>query len=161
IRLPKSSELDESDTPLPLKWRGFLGPQGKLLWWLPSYRLEGLAGVPASTHKPQVVRHTILPDWRRRDLPWLTMRIEGKDNDFADHITVSAETTLPAGIDSAAWFVPMPAVWAGLTGVVFILKHLPYPFSLRLVRDIGPDFAMTPLANLLIALTPKVDAIGD
>jgi len=72
---------------------------------------------------------------------------------------MSAETTLSAGIDPAAWFVPTAALWTGLAGVVLVLQHQPYPFGLGLVLDIDTDFAMIPLADFLVALAPKVDAI--
>jgi len=72
---------------------------------------------------------------------------------------MSAETTLYAGIDSTVWFVPAAALWTGLAGVVLVLQHQPYPFGLSLVLDIGTDFAMIPLADFLVALAPKVDAI--
>ena len=78
-----------------------------------------------------------------------------------DHIAMSAETTLPAGIDPAAWFVPMAALGAGLARVVLVLQDQSYPFCLGFVRDIGPDFAVIPLADFLIALAPEVDAIGN
>ncbi len=74
---------------------------------------------------------------------------------------MSAETTLPTGIDSAAWFVPTAALGAGLAVVVFSLKHQPDTFLLGFVLDIGTDFAVAPAADLLVVACPMVDAISD
>jgi hypothetical protein len=74
---------------------------------------------------------------------------------------MSAETTLSAGIDPAAWFMPMPTVGAGLTGVVLILQHYMYSFGLSFVHDIGADVAMAPSADFLVVVPPMVDAIRD
>src|SRR5262249_47722736 len=60
-----------------------------------------------------------------------------------------------------AWFMPIPAVRAGLTGVVLILQHHTYPFGLRFVRNIGADVAMAPSADFLVVVPPMVDAIRD
>src|SRR3989442_1352622 len=81
-----------------------------------------LAGVPASTHNPQVVRDTMLHGWGNRDLARLAIQMGGEDIHLPNHIAVSAETTLPTGIDPAAWFMPMAAVGAGLAGVVLVLE---------------------------------------
>src|SRR5262245_54468309 len=114
-----------------------------------------LAGVPAATHTPLLgaeSRSTLLDGGWHREVTRCARRVSRKDIDLADHIAVSAETTLPTGIDPAAWFVPMPAVRAGLTGVVLILKHHSDAFSLGFVLDIGPDFAVAPSTDFLIAL---------
>src|SRR5215510_8732180 len=111
---------------------------------------EHLTGVPASTHTPLLVsesRSRLLNDGWHREVPWCPIRICREDIDLPDHIAMSAETTLSAGIDPAAWFMPIPAVRAGLTGVVLILQHHTYPFGLRFVRNIGADVAMAPSAD--------------
>ncbi len=76
------------------------------------------------------------------------------------HVAMSAETTLPAGIDSAAWFVPTAALWAGLAGVVFILQHELHPFSLGFVLNKGTDFPVAPPADSLVVWRAMVDAIS-
>src|SRR5712691_2729465 len=123
-----------------------------------------LAGVPASTHTPlapERSRSTILHGGWHGQFPWCPTRIGGKDIDLPYHIAMAAETTLPTGIDPAAWFMPMAALWASLTGIVLVLQHQPYPVGLSLVLDIGADFAVMPLANFLVALSPQVDTISD
>src|SRR5712692_4687027 len=118
-----------------------------------------LASVLASTHKPQIMRHTMLHDCWCGNLSWCAMQIGGKNIDLPNHIPVSAETTLPTGIDPAAWFVPMPALWTGLTGVVLILKYDCYALGLGFVRNKGTDFAMTPSADFLVGACAVIDAI--
>src|SRR6266702_3706743 len=123
-----------------------------------------LAGVPASTHTPlapERSRSTILHGGWHGQFPWCPTRIGGKDIDLPHHIAMAAETTLPTGIDPAVWFMPMAALWASLTGIVLVLQHQPYPVGLSLVLDIGADFAVMPLANFLVALSPQVDTISD
>ena len=91
----------------------------------------GLAGVPASTHNPHLVRDTMLHRVGHGEFPRCPTHISGKDINLTYHMAMSAETTLPTGIDPAAWFVPTAARGAGLGGVVLILEHQPYPFSGR------------------------------
>lgn len=92
---------------------------------------ESLAGVPASTHKPQIVRHTMLHQRWGRNLPWLTVGISRKDIDLTYHITVRLKPTGRTGVEASPGFVPMAALWTGLAGIVFILKHQTYPSHLR------------------------------
>src|SRR5207244_13189096 len=93
--------------------------------------------------------------------PRCAIDMGGKDIDLPDHIAMSAETTLPAGIDPAAWFVPMAALWASLARVVLVLQHHPDAFGLGFVLDIGTDFAVAPSADFLIGLLRQIDTIGD
>ena len=120
-----------------------------------------LAGVPASTQNPQIVRDTMLYHGGNGEFPRYAVEVCRKDVDLTDHIAVSAETTRPTGIDPAAWFVPMSAVWTGLAGVMLVLQHHPYAFRARFVRDIGADFAVIPLAHALVVRGTLVDAISD
>jgi hypothetical protein len=55
----------------------------------------------------------------------------------------------------------MAALWTGLAGVVLILKHYSDAFSLRFVLDIGPNFAVAPSADFLVALLRQVYFISD
>ena len=106
------------------------------------------------------MRHTMLHHGRDRELPRRAVEIGRKDIDLSHDIAVSAETTLSAAIDSAAWFVPIAAVGTGLAGVVLILKHHSDAFCLGFVLDICADFAMAPSADFLVALLGQIDAIS-
>ena len=81
--------------------------------------------------------------------------------DCPDHITVSAETTLPAGIDPAAWFVPTAALWTGLTRIVLFDQDHGHAFGLGLVGEIVSQLAMAPGRKLLIERPAFVGLIGD
>jgi hypothetical protein len=70
------------DTPPGLKPGGFSE-------MAPSYRNPSLAGVPASTHEPQVVRHTMLDKRGSGDLPRFAMLEDRQDVDRPHHVAVS------------------------------------------------------------------------
>src|SRR6266511_5008882 len=145
------------DTLLELKPRSF----SRLVASPTSYSHCWLAGVPASTHEPQVVRHTMLDDGRSRQEAHLSGCVPRQDVDLPHHVAVRAETTLPAGIHPAAWFVPLPAIWTGLGRVVLIDQLDGDPFRFRLKGDVLADLAVVPLRGLLVMLLPMIDAIGN
>src|SRR6266545_3995144 len=102
-----------------------------------SYNRFRLAGVPASTHEPQVVRHTMLDVGRSAQCAHLPGFIPRQDIDLSHHITMRAETTPPAGIRPAAWFVPLGAVGTGLSRVTLDshIHHRPADLVLHVAHD--------------------------
>ncbi len=126
-----------------------------------SYNRFRLAGVPASTHEPQVVRHTMLDVGRSAQCAHLPGFIPRQDIDLSHHITMRAETTPPAGIRPAAWFVPLGAVGTGLSRVTLVNQRDSDTFRFRFVGDVLADLAMVPLRGLLVVLLAMIDAIRD
>ncbi len=99
----------QGDTPHALKGGGFLRAlltSSAMTSQFP--RVEGT--VPHPVH-----RETIRCASCRADMPWRTVLLHRQDIDRTHAIAVPAETTLPAGGDPAAWFVPTPALRARLT----------------------------------------------
>ena len=86
-----SVRRSDRDTPLPLKWRGFLR--------LPASHLPRVQG---TTQNPHVVRDTIRCAARGAYLPRLPVLLHRQDIHRPNAVPVSAETTLPAGVDPAA-----------------------------------------------------------
>ena len=117
-----------------------------------SYNRFRLAGVPASTHEPQVVRHTMLDLTRSAQSARLPGLVPRQDVDLPHHITVRAETTPPTGIPPAAWFVPLGAVGTGLARVMLVDQHDGNALCFRLVGDVLADLAVVPLRGLLVML---------
>src|SRR6266545_4459187 len=126
-----------------------------------SYSRVRLAGVPASTHEPQVVRHTMLDVGRSAQCAHLPGFIPRQDIDLSHHITMRAETTPPAGIRPAAWFVPLGAVGTGLSRVTLVNQRDSDTFRFRFVGDVLADLAMVPLRGLLVVLLAMIYAIRD
>src|SRR5262249_53208715 len=91
----------------------------------------------------------------------LSHRIARQDVDLSDDIAMRAETTPPAGIHPAAWFVPASAVGTGLGCIVFVDQCHRDPFGFGLVGDVLADAAVVPLRGLLIMLLAVSDAIGN
>lgn len=145
------------DTPRVLKSGGF----SRLATSPTSYSHYWLAGVPAATHNPQVVRDTMLDLGRRAQPAGLPGLVPRQDVDLPYHIAVRAETTPTAGIVPAAWFVSASTIWTGLGRVVLIDQLHRDAFGLGLVGDELAKVAVVPLGRLLVVLLPMIDAIRD
>ena len=126
-----------------------------------SYNRCRLAGVPASTHEPQIMRHTMLDLSRGAQSANLPGFVPRQDVDLSNNIAMRAETTPPAGIPPAAWFVPLGTVGTGLRCVVFVDQFYRDTFSFRLVGDVLADAAVIPLRGLLVVLLAMIDTIGN
>jgi hypothetical protein len=111
-----------------------------------SYSPEGLAGVPASTHNPQIVRDTMLYDRRSRDPAYLAVPVPRKDIDLPYYIAVRLKPAGRAAIDAPPGFVSVIAVRAGLRAVVLVYQLDFDAFGLRLVLNILADLAVIPSA---------------
>src|SRR4029077_21165874 len=126
-----------------------------------SYRHPCLAGVPASTHNPQVVRDTILDHRWSWDLARLSVSVHRQDVDLTHHVAMRLKPTGRALVLAPPRFVAMPATGTGL-GRVLLIHQLDFdPFGCRLVLDVPANFAVVPLAHFLVVLSPLVDSVGD
>ena len=74
-----------------------------------------LVGVSTSTRTPYRVRFTMLDDPRHSQLPRLAVQVQREDIGLADHISVSAETTGRTVVVASPGFMPITALWTGLT----------------------------------------------
>src|SRR5690349_10394365 len=61
--------------------------------------------------------------------------VSRQDIDLPHHVSMRAETTPPAGVPPAAWFVPLGAVGTGLSRVVLVDQRHGHAFRFRLVGD--------------------------
>ena len=118
-----------------------------------------LASALAFTQNPHLVRDTILDGGWCWNLSRDAKRMRRQDIDLPYHIAVPAETTLPAGIDPAAWFMPMTATRTCLAGVVLVLQDDGNAFRLRFVLHKGTHLAMVPLARALVVHFALVYAV--
>lgn len=94
-------------------------------------------------------------------MPRRTVLLHRQDIDRTHDVPVSAETTLPTGIPSAAWFVPTPALRARLTGVAFAHQFDRDTFRFCLVGDVLSHLPVRPVRDFLIALLAELPLIGN
>jgi hypothetical protein len=118
-----------------------------------------LAGVPASTHNPQVVRDTMLYARRSRDPAYLAVPVPRKDIDLPYYIAVRLKPAGRAAIDAPPGFVSVIAVRTSLRAVALIYQLDFDAFGLRLVLNILADLAVIPSADLLVGLLTQIHLI--
>ena len=119
-----------------------------------------LAGVPASTHYPHVVRDTMLDFPRNGYMPWRPILIRRQNVHLANHVAVRLKPARRTEIHSSLGFVPRSAVGTGLGSVRLALQHYPHPRRCGFVGHILADLAVAPLADLLVGLFGQSHAIS-
>lgn len=107
------------------------------------------------------MRHTMLYGCWGWDLPRFTKLECRKDIDLTNNIAVSLKLTRRAAIIAPLGFVAIPAGWASLRRVVFVLQHYGDPFCFCFVLNKLSDLTVIPSAHFLVSLFAKIDFIGN
>src|SRR5207249_4781087 len=94
------------------------------------------------------------------DLARRSVHPRAQDVDRAHHVAWAGIAAPPAGVDPPGGLVSRPAHRARLRRVGFVLQDHNYPGRLGLIREVPPELAMPPAAQLLVDGRASVGLVG-